>query len=185
MTSPQGAGHRIPFESNAEGNSEVTPCVLADMATPTDPLDANVSHRESDASWVNAPLPSAHALATHRDATLPASRNADWRADLPAARAFVSGTIGVGAFASGLLEYMGGQIVRRAAANNEVFPLSEWAIGLVRNFAGAVGVGLAVALLALVLTRFKKRPPRVASAGFAFGVGGFLMFLFFLVSMAP
>lgn len=107
-----------------------------------------------------------------------------WRTDLPAARTLVRHTLSVGALASGLIEYIGLQIARRAGEGATIVPLGEWAMGMARNLGGAASVGLAVAGVVMLLPAFRKRPLRAASAAFAFGVAGFLAFLGFLLSLA-
>jgi hypothetical protein len=91
----------------------------------------------------------------------------------------------VGLLAAGLLEYIGWQIAKRAGDGSTVVPLGEWAVGMARNFGGAVGIGLAFALVVLLVRGVRKRPLRSASAAFAFGVATFLGALAFLVSLAP
>ncbi len=156
------------------------------MSEPHAPSSEVAAERVAGPAWSDL---SAHAHAVEPlpfgASAAPARQDATWRADLRAARTVVRHTVSMGALAAGLIEYMGWQIARRASDASTVVPLGEWALGLARNLGGAVGVGLALACLAMLVPHLRKRPLRAASAAFAFGVAGFLGFLSFLLSLAP
>lgn len=155
------------------------------MHTPLDPASDVTRKRDARASWSNLAADAHGVVPLHQNASPDADRSAAWRSDLPDAARLVRHTVSVGALASGVIEYMGWQIAQRAGAPSNVVPLGEWALGLLRNLGGAAALGFALACVVLLVPRFRKRPLRAASAAFAFGVAGFLGFLFFLVSLAP
>jgi hypothetical protein len=153
------------------------------MHTPSDPHISTKTERE--ASWARAAVDAQRVAPLPRDSTAPkVSLKADWRSDIPAARAVVKHTLSLGALASGLIEYTGWQIAHRSGAPTGVVPLGDWATGALSNLGGAAAIGLGCACIAMVVAGSHKRPLRAGAAAFAFGVAGFLGFLAFLVSRA-
>ncbi|HET8770803.1 MAG TPA: hypothetical protein VFM71_07465 [Gemmatimonadaceae bacterium] len=108
-----------------------------------------------------------------------------WHADIKAARRLVLTTVVVAAVAAGAIEYAGLQIVERLAASATTSSFGQWGLGLARNLGGALGVGAGASALAMLVPRSWKRPWRALSSAFALGTAAFLVFLTFMVSLAP
>lgn len=113
-------------------------------------------------------------------------------ADQRAARILVLATIAGAIVVAGGIEWAGWQIVYRHADPAMVtppdligIPRAQWALGMVRNAAGALGVGIGTAALAMLFPWSRKRPWRAAAAAFAVGTAAVLVVLGGLTSWAP
>jgi hypothetical protein len=112
--------------------------------------------------------------------------------DQRAARVLVLATI-AGAFViGGAIEWFGWQIVYRHADPATVLPPDllgvprvRWALGMILNAAGALGVGIGTSALAMLFPWSRKRPWRAAAAAFAIGTATMLTVLGALTSWAP
>lgn len=113
-------------------------------------------------------------------------------ADQRSARILVLTTIAATLVVAGGIEWFGWQIVYRHADPATVtppdllgIPRAQWALGMIRNAAGALGVGIGTAALAMLFPWSRKRPWRAAAAAFAIGTATVLVALGALTSWAP
>lgn len=133
--------------------------------------------------------PRASVVAAERDTMGP---SADEWADLNAARRVVLWT-SVAALVVGTgIEWAGWQVLFRHtpdfyAATRTLFgiPVVDWAIGALRNAAGAIGVGIGTAAFSMLWPRAWRHPWRSVSSGFAIGVTATLVLLGVLTGWAP
>ncbi len=113
-------------------------------------------------------------------------------ADRRIARVVALCTVAVALLAAGGIEWAGWQVIYRLGGAETVpapdvlgVPLAPWALGVVRNAAAALGVGVGSAALVSLIPGTRTRRRRAASRAFALGTVTVLIALAALTSWAP
>lgn len=122
-----------------------------------------------------------------------AQREEQPREDRVGAVRFATMTLVAAAIASGVIEWEGWQILYRHAGPAVTLPApgplgvptGPWLYGAANSLSAAVGVGIAVGALTLLIPAARARPWRSAAVGFALGAAALLAALGALTVWAP
>lgn len=192
-TGPTSAYELRAFRSRNDGGD---PQYILWMSDPRQQDAKERPERETPLGFgANFHLPPVARHRTRADFTSPDSGPGNvgpHASDQRAARILLLVTIVGAIVVAGGIEWAGWQIVYRHADPAMVtppdligIPRAQWALGMVRNAVGALGVGIGTAALAMLFPWSRKRPWRAAAAAFAVGTATVLVVLGGLTSWAP